>query len=192
MSLVTRSAAIVLLTSIATSCATYRAGPLSEQQQIALPASQGPAVTYNVEYHYNENRRGEGDENWRKRFTEELNEAGYFTSLQEQSRPGFEGIHLDIDVHEEGNLAAASISGYISGFTFGLFPGFAHAKMRFDIQEFRDGQEARKFSYEDAYNLIIWLPLLPATPFFTTEKAAQGMTEDAVGSFLRDYDAGET
>ena len=75
-------------------------------------------------------------------------------------------LTADIQITEDGNKALAGISGFISGFTMGIIPGYAHATLTSQtVFRNKSGEEIGTIKKSESYSFWIQLFLVAAMPF---------------------------
>jgi hypothetical protein len=91
-----------------------------------------------------------------------LEESGRFSSVRE-GKGG--AVHVDVDMLNHGNAAAAAISGFITGFSFFTIPGFANDNYKLTATARTSSGKSRQYVLEDGVTTVFWLPMIVATPF---------------------------
>jgi hypothetical protein len=91
-------------------------------------------------------------------------ESGLFSTITVSKEPA--DLHADVEYIEEGSQALASLSGFISGFTFGMIPGYVKANI-VSVTTFKDqtGKELGTIRKSEAYSFWIQLFLVAVMPF---------------------------
>ena len=105
-------------------------------------------------------------------------ESGLFSQVTLTKDPA--ALHANIEYLEEGNRALASISGFISGFTFGIIPGYAEATLS-TVTTFEDqnGKELGSIRKSETCSFWIQLFLIAVMPFREEPQAtARGIYYD--------------
>lgn len=158
------SAAVSLL---ATSCASFSGNKLPQVADTPATSAKKVPITYTIKAGSNMGRgRTELGEPQRaaaeKPLVEALNKSQRFTSVG-QGKGG--AVHVDVDVLNHGNAAAAGISGFISGFTFLTIPGFATDNYTVTATARTSGGKSRQYTLDESVTTVFWLPLIFATPF---------------------------
>jgi hypothetical protein len=152
---------------LATSCATF------PNNRLPKVAAQAPAnvkkvpVTYSMKAGHNltGSRTEYGAEQVKKLqspLAAALEESGRFSSVRE-GKGG--AVHVDVDMLNHGNAAAAAISGFITGFSFFTIPGFANDNYKLTATARTSSGKSRQYVLEDGVTTVFWLPMIIATPF---------------------------
>jgi len=93
---------------------------------------------------------------------------------------------IRMNVYNHGNVAAASISGFITGFTFGVIPGAATDNFTLDMEAVdRNGRFLSSFSNKDSMTTwfgLWFIPMMGNTP----DKAVDGTLENQVMTALKE------
>lgn len=92
----------------------------------------------------------------------EIKGSGRFSSVS-QGKGG--GVHLDVNMRNHGNGAAAFASGFISGFSLFTIPGVAKDNYKLTATARSASGKTRRYVLEDSATTVIWLPMIFATPF---------------------------
>jgi hypothetical protein len=91
-----------------------------------------------------------------------FNKSERFTSVS-QGKGG--AVHVDMDLLNHGNPAAAATSGFITGFSLFTIPGFATDHYKLTATARTASGKSRQYVLEDRVTTVFWLPLIVATPF---------------------------
>ena len=91
-----------------------------------------------------------------------LKESGRFSSVS-QGKGG--AVHLDVNMRNYGNGAAAAVSGFISGFSFLTIPGVAKDNYKLTATARSASGKSRSYVLDDSATTVIWLPFVVAMPF---------------------------
>lgn len=97
-----------------------------------------------------------------KPLVDALNKSERFSSVS-QGKGG--GVHVDVDVRNHGNAAAATISGFVTGASFLTIPGFATDHYKLTATARTASGQTRRYELNESVTTVIWLPLIVATPF---------------------------
>ncbi|MBD0305255.1 MAG: hypothetical protein ICV76_01715 [Nitrospiraceae bacterium] len=91
-------------------------------------------------------------------------ESGLFSHVAVSKEPT--DLRAEVKIIEEGSEALASISGFISGFTFGIIPGYAKENVIM-VTTFRDqaGKELGSIRKSETLSFWIQLFLVAVMPF---------------------------
>jgi len=91
-----------------------------------------------------------------------FNKSERFTSVS-QGKGG--AVHVDVDMLNHGNPAAAATSGFITGFSLFTVPGFATDHYKLTATARTSSGKSRQYILDDSMTTAFWLPLIVATPF---------------------------
>jgi hypothetical protein len=91
-----------------------------------------------------------------------FNKSARFTSVS-QGKGG--AVHVDADMLNHGNPAAAMASGFITGFSLFTIPGFATDHYKLTATARTSSGQSRQYVLEDSVTTVFWLPMIVATPF---------------------------
>ena len=91
-----------------------------------------------------------------------FNKSERFTAVS-QGKGG--AVHVDMDLLNHGNPAAAATSGFITGFSLFTIPGFATDHYKLTATARTASGKSRQYVLEDRVTTVFWLPLIIATPF---------------------------
>ena len=105
-------------------------------------------------------------------------ESGLFSQVT--LTKGASALHVNVEYLEEGSQALASISGFISGFTFGIIPGYAEAELiTVTIFEDQTGKELGSIRKSETCSFWVQLFLIAVMPFREEPQAtARGIYYD--------------
>ncbi len=101
---------------------------------------------------------------------------------------GSEKYHLSLVLRNEGNVGAAAISGFISGFTFTVIPAYARDEYILIIDVKRGDQLLKQYQYKDHMNSWIQLFLIFLTPTHWPPDVARSVIDNMLLNFLHDVE----
>jgi len=154
-----------LLTGIsllATSCATFRGNGVPEVTATPATNVKKVSLTYLVKPGDPATSQALPVPQFSPELESTLKDSGRFTSVG-QGKGG--GVHLDVNMHNHGNGAAAFASGFISGFSLFTIPGVAKDNYKLSATARSAYGKTRNYVLEDSATTVIWLPMIFATPF---------------------------
>jgi len=160
--------------------------PKYTYEQIAHP-SRKPSVDYDAKF------LSLGKENAAavKVFQEEIekifSESEVFSKFS--AGIGSEEYHLTLVLRNEGNLGLAFLSGFISGLTFTIIPGYAKDEYILTVDVKRGDQVLKRYQYKHYMDTWIQLFLIFLTPTHSPEKVSREVMDDLLLNFL--YDLGK-
>jgi len=91
---------------------------------------------------------------------------------------------LSISVDATGSILAQALSGFISGASWGLIPGYARIEIVTEAEITRDGAAPTRYRYADSYVLWIHVFLLPFSN--TPDRVLEDLLTDMMRSLARD------
>lgn len=155
----------VAVSVLATSCASFPKNQLAKVPDGAasvgkkIPAtyslSSGNALTGRVSGNTQQNAVAS------KPLVSAFEKSGRFTSVKSGAGGA---VHVEADMHNHGNLAAAAISGYISGLTFMIIPAVGTDNYTLTATVKTASGRSKKYVLEDGVTTVIWLPMIFAMP----------------------------
>jgi hypothetical protein len=167
MKLIRTLLSFAAISLLATSCASFPGNRLPQVADTPVSNVKKVSLTYTLKSGSNiTGSRVESPEKVRSA-TEQplahaLNKSGRFTSVG-QGKGG--DVHVDVDMLNHGNAAAAGISGFITGFSFFTIPGFAIDHYKLTATARTSSGKSRQYILDDSMTTAFWLPLIVATPF---------------------------
>ena len=167
MKLIRTLLSFAAISLLATSCASFSGSKLPQVADTPATNAKKVPITYTIKAGSNMGHgRTELGEQQRaaieKPLANALNKSQRFTSVS----PGKGGaVHVDVDVLNHGNAAAAGVSGFISGFTFLTIPGFATDNYTLTATARTSSGKSRQYTLDESVTTVFWLPLIFATPF---------------------------
>lgn len=92
-----------------------------------------------------------------------INKTGLFSNVSfEEDDANAKDYKIDLKIYNHGNVAAASLSGFITGFTFGVIPGTAIDDFTVQLTVLdRQGNQLGKYSNDDSVQTWIGLWFIP-------------------------------
>ncbi|RYD62196.1 MAG: hypothetical protein EOP83_15230 [Verrucomicrobiaceae bacterium] len=152
---------------LATSCASFSGNQLPKVANKPATSVKKVPITYTLKAGSNlaggQTEFAEPDRaKIEKTMVDAFHKSERFSSVS-QGKGG--GVHVDVDVRNHGNAAAATISGFISGATFLTIPGFATDHYKLTATARTASGKARQYELNESVTTVFWLPLIVATPF---------------------------
>jgi len=110
-----------------------------------------------------------------------LDKAGLFDGY----RPGIgdEGIHLNLVLNNHGDIVLAALSGFASGYTFGILPGYAKDNYQLTVDVEDAGQVVKSYEYNDYMSTWIGWIFLPMMP----GRVPKDVGSEVVGNMLMHF-----
>ncbi len=168
---------------VANGCYTYRGGAIPEidPQSISAPAND-TSIAYELRAESNVGDDAEIRDIARKSLLTAMGNAG--VEIKEVGTVSETDLTLSVDVKVKGSKLAQAVSGFVSGFTWAVFPAFAQNKFVIEANVLdRDGS-TKTFQYNDTMNIVIQILLLPFTNSST--RVVEEMIADMMRSLVRD------
>ena len=123
-----------------------------------------------------------------KSFQEEvakvLRESDLFDILNMGSES--QDYHFSFEIDNRGNILLAGISGFISGFTLTLVPGYARDEYTLRVRVSKNNQLLKQYQYDHYMDSWIQLFLIFLTPTHNTQKVYKEVVDDMLIRFLYD------
>ncbi len=121
-----------------------------------------------------------------------LEKSGFFLKAPEHCSPNGEKIQNSIKWDfrigtTPGNTAVAIISGFISGFTFTLLPGFERDYVQLTVQQRKNDQVLKEYVYRENIDTWVHFSLLFMMPSHRPYDVWREIYDRMVMSFLYDY-----
>ena len=152
---------------LATSCASFSGGKLPKVADKPVTSAQKVSLTYSLKAGTNiTGSRTEVSDKQRSAantpMVNAFNKSQRFSSVS-QGKGG--AVHVEVDMLNHGNAAAAGISGFITGFSLFTIPGFAADNYTLTATARTASGKSRQYVLDDSMNTVLWLPFIFATPF---------------------------
>jgi hypothetical protein len=93
---------------------------------------------------------------------------------------------LDITVNNHGTMAAAIITGVLSGLTLTVLPGYARDDYDMTAVLLRDGVEVKRYQYTEHVTLVMELLLVFGMPFVEGKDAPKNAIRDMTQHLVHD------
>lgn len=151
---------------LATSCATFPKNQLPKVSGGAPTAARKVSLTYSITSGSDltgSRKEGSAQQNaiYGKSLVAAAEKSGRFSSVK-NGKGG--AVHVDVDMLNHGNGAAAAASGFISGFTFTIIPGVGTDQYKLTANARGSSGKSRRYVLEDGATIVIWLPMIFAMP----------------------------
>lgn len=95
-------------------------------------------------------------------FLSAAQKSGRFSSV---SSGGKGDVKVNLHLLNHGNAALAMTSGFISGYTFMLVPGFGTDQYKLTASVRTSSGKSRNYELNESATTVFWLPFIVATPF---------------------------
>ena len=170
--------ALVVATLALEGCYSYRGGavPVVDPTTIASPDRERD-VTYRLRVESNVGDDDKISDIAVTQLVRSLQTAGAEVRPFGQMRDP--DVDLVVEVEVEGSISAQMLSGFVSGFTFLLFPGYAGLDFTTEGVAVGPNGTEHKYRYRDSTSTWIQLFLL----LFTNSH--EGVVEDLIGDMMR-------
>lgn len=99
---------------------------------------------------------------------------------------GKERYHFSLVLKNEGEIAAAMLSGFISGLTLTILPAYARDDHILTVDVKRENQLIKQYRYNHYLDTWIQLFLIFMTPTHAPLDVAKGVIDDMLLAFLHD------
>ena len=110
-----------------------------------------------------------------KQFVTSLEKSGYFAEIRSKSGSG---IHIDADMVNYGNSAAAVGGGLIGGLSLMTIPVWATDGYKMTANVTTAKGVKKEYVLDDAVVTVIWLPMVVLCPFFNPITAVPAVWEN--------------
>jgi hypothetical protein len=175
----------VVISLLATSCATFPKNQLPKASGAAATGGKKVPLTYSISTGHNLfGSRTEGaaaqNEVSGKSLVAALDKSGRFSSVK-QGKGG--AVHLEVDMLNHGNGGLAMASGFISGFSMLTIPGVASDNYTLTATA-RSSGRSRKYVLDDGVTTVFWLPMILAMPFNYPGKVMPEVQENMYGNLI--------
>ncbi|MEK7953940.1 hypothetical protein [Luteolibacter soli] len=154
---------------LATSCASFSGNKLPQVADTPATNAKKVSLTYTVKAGIGSTGGGDRTDvagqlqsKVQDPMVRTFNKSERFSSVS-QGKGG--AVHVDVDMYNHGNKAAAGASGFISGFSLFTIPGFATDNYTLTATARTASGKSRQYKLDDSVTTVFWLPMIVATPF---------------------------
>jgi hypothetical protein len=177
-----RSVTLVLPIALLVGCASFAGHRVPDLPYGQLkPSADKPAIDYDITTQF----RGEPHAGFRNKIQERVNavfsRSEMFSSMQ--AGIGSAPYHLSIVYNNEGDLWLAAITGFFSGLTFTVLPGYSKDTLLFTIDVKRGDQVLKQYRYQDS--MTTWIQLFMV--FVMANHWPMTVAEETVDNILRNF-----
>jgi hypothetical protein len=102
---------------------------------------------------------------------------------------GAERYHISLVLRNEGNFGLAFLSGFISGFTFTVLPGYARDEYVLVADVKKGDQVLKQYQYKDYVGTWIQLFLVFLAPTHWPPNVTRDVVDNMLLNFLHDLEA---
>jgi len=182
--------AMVSFSTIVAGCASFPSHqlPRYEYGQF-VSASPRPSVNYDVRFLSIGQPNQAAQDVLTKRIDSTFSRAQVFSSHAPGTGPA--DYHLSFEMRNDGNVAAATVLGFISGMTLTVVPAYAKDKYTLLVDVKKGEQILKHYEYRENLNTWIQLFLVVLTPFKSPAKEANRLFDNMVLNLLADMQKDE-
>lgn len=139
---------LLLICFIAAGCASFPGGELPKRNYSDInPPSSKPSVDYDASFFALGSRNTAGDKMLRREIEKVFLKSDYFEKVS--SGEGDQKYHITIELKNEGNAGLAFASGFISGFTMFVVPGYAKDEYVLTADVKKGDDVVKSYRYKD-------------------------------------------
>ncbi len=174
-----------ILCFLAVGCASFPGNNLPKYTyEQVLVREPKPAVDYDVKC-FSLDRENAGSVS---HFQGEIEKVFAKSNVFSKFSPGTgrEKYHLSLVLKNDGNIAAAFISGFVSGFTFTVLPGFARDNFTLIVDVKKGDQLLKQYRYENYMDTWIQLFMIFLTPTHSPVDMGKEVIDGMLLAFLND------
>jgi|GEM_PF-2385334 len=159
---------MMLVCALATSCATFPSKKLPRVPAQPVQVGKKVSLSYQMAGGMEMITGKPADLNAKQlvtaesAFTAAAQKSGRFSSV---TSGGKGDVSVKLHLYNHGNQALAMTSGFISGYTLFVIPGFATDQFKLTASVRTTSGKSRNYELNDAATTVFWLPLIVATPF---------------------------
>jgi hypothetical protein len=176
----------VLFALSVSGCASFpgKELPTYSHEQVAVPANK-ISVTYDVKAIMLRKETARSAEAVDKEINKILSASPVFARAAAGAGTG--DYHLSFVFRNEGNEAFAFVSGFISGLTLTVIPGYAKDNYILDVDVKQGDGVLKTYSYRDHVDTWIQLLLVFLTPSHWPGDVAKSTIDNMVMNFVHDF-----
>jgi hypothetical protein len=177
--------AALLLGVIVSGCASFPQDELPKYGYEQIEAFEMlPAVDYELTFSAMGNPNAAGLAFFAERVQLVFGASGAFTGFQ----PGIggESHHLRLSLDNHGNAGLAAFSGFISGLTFTILPGYAKDEYKLVAEVSRGDQMLKRYEYHDSMSTWIQILLVFAMPFNSPADVSKEVIDNMIRNLIVD------
>ena len=151
-------------------CASFPGNQLPHRSRadIVTPDHK-PAIDFQMEWHTFGRLHPGWSQVWRRTMRQRLVESGMFSDVEVGT--GVKEYHLAIKIHNDGNRVVAALTGFMSGLTLTILPGYARDDYTLIAELSRDGNVLKTYEYKD--HVTTWTQLFMIFAFNNFNKAGK-------------------
>jgi hypothetical protein len=159
---------ILALSALATSCATFPSNELTKLPAQPVQASKKVSLSYQMAGSTELLQGKPADMSAKQKGNAEMTflsaaqNSGRFSSV---SAVGKGDVKVNFHLLNHGNAALAMTSGFISGYTLMIVPGFGTDQYKLTASVRTSSGKSRNYELNDSATTVFWLPFIVVTPF---------------------------
>lgn len=177
---------VFLLAIILSGCASFPGKDLPRYTYQDLKASEGKAsVSYDARFIALGNENSKAAETFKNKVERVLKSSNSFEKIS--TAAASEEYHFSFLLKSEGNYPLAFISGFISGFTFTVLPGFARDEYTLTVDVKKQGQLVKQYQYKQHVDTWIQLFLIALTVKHSPVDVTEQAVDDLLMNFMHDF-----
>jgi hypothetical protein len=148
-----------------------------------------PAIDYELSFSVMGRLNATGLPRFQERVQSVFAESGAFTRYQ----PGIGGSshHLKLSLDNHGNLGLAAASGFISGLTLLIIPGYARDEYTLVAEVSHGSEVLNRYEYHDSMATWTQILLIFAMPFKFPSTVADQVIDNMIWNLLADLEKDE-
>lgn len=160
--------------------------PAYTPDQIAAPA-QKLSVSFEVKSFALGKENPNSARIWHAEIEKVLTASPLFSQVTSSTGPG--EFQYSFVSRNEGNYALAFLSGFISGLTFGIIPGYGKDEYILTVEVKKENKVLKTYEYRDHMESWIQLFLIFLTPSHWPPTVAKDVIDNMIMNFLHDFAA---
>jgi hypothetical protein len=178
--------AVLSVTSIE-GCAAFSSHllPTIPLEQLTPPTNK-PAIEYDLTATSNGKPAAGNLSQQQKHIEAVFDQSQMFSSVK--AGIGTTPYHFSITTNEEFNEGATFLSGFISGFTFLVVPGYAHADIVITIDVKQGDRFLKQYQYRDGYSMWTEILLIFIMPVYWPPTVINETFDNMMRNFLYDLE----
>jgi hypothetical protein len=159
--------------------------PIYTYEQIA-PQDPKPSIDYDAKFISLGRENAAAVRILQEEIEKVFNRSNLFSTIS--AGIGSEKYHLSIVLKDEGNVALAFLSGFISGLTFAVLPAYGRDEYVLSVDVKKGDQLLKQYQYKDHMNSWIQLFLIVLTPTHWPPDVAKNIIDNMLLNFLHDVE----
>jgi hypothetical protein len=172
---------------IAVGCASFPGKELPKYtyEQI-VPHAPKPSIDYDAKFLTFGNANAQAVKTFQEEVDKVFTKSSFFNKFG--AGIGSEKYHFSMVLKNEGNMGLAVVSGFISGFTMTIIPGYARDEYTLTVDVTKEGKLLKQYQYKHYMDTIIQLFMIFLTPTHSPAEVGRKVMDDMLLNFLHDLE----